>query len=187
MIMNIYLTIFSGILLVALPIGALLYVISPEPPPARPKTHQAETNAANDQESQQSKAAESDKDSTYKKIRWDLLQELDFQTGDRTEKLNDVLGTFVRIPGFIVPLEVSDRMTSTFLLVPTAGACVHVPPPPPNQMIFIRLKNGGVPAQEKRAPIWVHGKLSLDSADTKWGKVGFAMDGYEIKPFTGGY
>ncbi|HBC56143.1 MAG TPA: DUF3299 domain-containing protein, partial [Gammaproteobacteria bacterium] len=47
-------------------------------------------------------------------------------------------GQAIRIPGFIVPLEFDDGQTITqFFLVPFFGACVHVPPPPPNQIIFV--------------------------------------------------
>lgn len=50
-------------------------------------------------------------------------------------------GQFVRLPGYIVPLE-SDAggMLSEFLLVPFFGACIHVPPPPPNQIVYVKLK-----------------------------------------------
>ena len=49
----------------------------------------------------------------------------------------------VSIPGFIVPLETNDENAITeFFLVPYFGACIHVPPPPPNQIIFVRYKEG---------------------------------------------
>ena len=123
----------------------------------------------------------------YKKIRWDVLAELDLKTGKKSKKLSELIGKKVRIPGFVVPLEISDKLTKDFLLVPTAGACYHVPPPPANQMIYVTLKDGGVPAQEKRAPIWVYGILSASKQKTEWGNVGFSLDGDDIEPFTGGY
>ena len=49
----------------------------------------------------------------------------------------------VSIPGFVVPLETNDENAITeFFLVPYFGACIHVPPPPPNQIIFVRYKKG---------------------------------------------
>lgn len=49
----------------------------------------------------------------------------------------------VRIPGFVVPVESNDDNAITeFFLVPYFGACIHVPPPPPNQIIFVRYKKG---------------------------------------------
>jgi uncharacterized protein len=47
-------------------------------------------------------------------------------------------GATVRLPGFIVPLEgVKDGSVSEFLLVPYFGSCIHVPPPPPNQIVYV--------------------------------------------------
>ncbi|MBC6906854.1 DUF3299 domain-containing protein [Saccharophagus sp. K07] len=49
----------------------------------------------------------------------------------------------VRLPGFIVPLDFDDnQVITTFLLVPFFGACIHVPPPPPNQIIFATYEPG---------------------------------------------
>ena len=59
-------------------------------------------------------------------------------------KINkEILGKKVRIDGFMVPLDFDYGEALTveeFVLVPDAGMCIHVPPPPPNQMIFIKLK-----------------------------------------------
>ncbi|MDR9829424.1 DUF3299 domain-containing protein [Vibrio sp. FNV 38] len=48
----------------------------------------------------------------------------------------------VTIPGFVVPLEMDGLLTTTFLLVPIAGACIHTPPPPANQTIIVDIKHG---------------------------------------------
>lgn len=49
----------------------------------------------------------------------------------------------VSIPGFVVPIETNDENAITeFFLVPYFGACIHVPPPPPNQIIFVRYAKG---------------------------------------------
>ena len=56
---------------------------------------------------------------------------------------NNILGKKIRIDGFMVPLDFDYGEALTveeFVLVPDAGMCIHVPPPPPNQMIFIKLK-----------------------------------------------
>ena len=54
-----------------------------------------------------------------------------------------LIGQKIRIDGFMVPLDFDYGEALTveeFVLVPDAGMCIHVPPPPPNQMIFIKLK-----------------------------------------------
>lgn len=49
----------------------------------------------------------------------------------------------IRLPGFIVPLDFDDHQVITsFLLVPFFGACIHLPPPPPNQIIFATYEPG---------------------------------------------
>ena len=56
---------------------------------------------------------------------------------------DEVLGKKIQIDGFMVPLEFdyAEGLTvEEFVLVPDAGMCIHVPPPPPNQMIFVKLK-----------------------------------------------
>ncbi len=56
--------------------------------------------------------------------------------------------TKVKIPGFVVPLVVNDNgVVSEFFLVPYFGACIHVPPPPPNQIVYVKLAGGGT---------WIH-------------------------------
>lgn len=52
-------------------------------------------------------------------------------------------GSRIRIPGFLVPLETNaEGKTTEFFLVPYQGACIHVPPPPPNQLIHVRYPKG---------------------------------------------
>lgn len=51
-------------------------------------------------------------------------------------------GQNIRLPGYIVPLEVSEEgRTTEFLLVPYFGACIHVPPPPSNQIVHVKAKS----------------------------------------------
>lgn len=57
-----------------------------------------------------------------------------------TEPVMELDGELVKIPGFIVPLESDEGgLLDEFLLVPYFGACIHVPPPPPNQIIYVKL------------------------------------------------
>ena len=57
--------------------------------------------------------------------------------------VSNMNGRAIRIPGFIVPLEFDDMQTITqFFLVPWFGACIHLPPPPPNQIILTNFPKG---------------------------------------------
>lgn len=52
--------------------------------------------------------------------------------------MNGVKG---KLPGYVVPVAFDEkgRITELFL-VPYFGACIHMPPPPPNQIIYIKPK-----------------------------------------------
>ncbi|MDX1587534.1 MAG: DUF3299 domain-containing protein [Oleiphilaceae bacterium] len=79
----------------------------------------------------------------------------------------------IRIPGFVVPLEFSDdKRVTEFFLVPYFGACIHVPPPPPNQIIHIRYPEG-IHVDALYEPYWVSGtlkteRISNDVADASY-------------------
>ena len=77
----------------------------------------------------------------------------------REEQVNAQLnGQVVRLAGYLLPLEFSEHGTTDFLLVPYVGACIHVPPPPPNQIVFVRLAKK-FRVQELFASVWISGKL----------------------------
>jgi hypothetical protein len=84
------------------------------------------------------------------------------------EQLDDVLredldGRAVRLAGYLLPLEFDGTRVREFLLVPYVGACIHVPPPPANQTVFVRAAS---PYQSKGlfAPVWVEGSLKASPA-----------------------
>lgn len=87
----------------------------------------------------------------------------------------------VRIPGFIVPLEFDDDQVITqFFLVPFFGACIHVPPPPPNQIILVNAKKG-IKLEVLYEPFWISGKLStsLTENDIAVSAYTLTMQSYE--------
>lgn len=49
----------------------------------------------------------------------------------------DLNNTDISMSGFMLSLEYDRGMTKKFLLVPTVGACIHTPPPPINQIVFV--------------------------------------------------
>ena len=89
----------------------------------------------------------------------------------------------VAVPGFMVPLEDDADQVTEFLLVPFAGACIHVPPPPPNQMIYVKLKGGQKAKMSFTEPIIVSGQLHVSTVQSPYGDVSFNMDGDSIKPY----
>lgn len=69
-----------------------------------------------------------------------------------------VVGQTVRMPGYLLPLELEGNLAVEFLLVPTVGACIHTPPPPANQIVYVRYPPG-YPTESLYTPVWISGEL----------------------------
>jgi len=84
--------------------------------------------------------------------------------------------TQIKIPGFIAPLEwEKDGNLKEFLLVPYFGACIHTPPPPANQIIYVKMDK---PLKKFKSmdSIWVYGKIELETNDSgTMGTSGYSM------------
>lgn len=82
----------------------------------------------------------------------------------------------IRIPGFVVPLVFDDDQRITeFLLVPFFGACIHLPPPPPNQVIYAKYEKGIV-LDALYDPFWVRGKLTIELIDTDLSQAAYRLE-----------
>jgi hypothetical protein len=80
----------------------------------------------------------------------------------------------VKIPGYILPIKYDEKGVSEFLLVPYLGACIHVPPPPENQMIYIKLKDI-YPSSELFEPVWISGTIRVETSQTEYADAGYSM------------
>ena len=82
-----------------------------------------------------------------------------------TDTVDALNGENIKLPGFIVPLEFDDDNAVTqFFLVPYFGACIHMPPPPPNQMVLVEYPEG-LEMEALYTPFWVSGELSIQITD----------------------
>lgn len=89
-------------------------------------------------------------------------------------------GKDIRIPGFVVPLEITDdRRIVEFFLVPYYGACIHVPPPPPNQIIHVRYEAGFTPDALYDA-FWISGTLRTDQVSNELAESSYVMEAADI-------
>jgi len=114
---------------------------------------------------------------------WDVLRGLDPRTGVASPALARLRGRRVRVPGYVVPLDDARAEGAEFLLVPYYGACIHVPPPPANQMVLVR-----TPRPVRAAlfdPVWVEGRLEVGLEQGAYGRVGFRLAGARVRPYTG--
>jgi hypothetical protein len=89
----------------------------------------------------------------------------------------------VRIPGFVVPLEFDDEQTITqFFLVPYFGACIHMPPPPPNQLIYVSYPEG-LKLEALYDPFWITGLLKTSLVENETAISAYAIDVNSIMPY----
>ncbi len=91
-------------------------------------------------------------------------------------------GERIRIPGFVIPLEKSGNKVREFLLVPYFGACIHTPPPPPNQIIHVRTSK---PVANMRTmdAMWVSGVMQIGNVNTEMGQAGYQLKAEWIAPY----
>ncbi|WP_158768385.1 DUF3299 domain-containing protein [Paraglaciecola sp. L1A13] len=89
----------------------------------------------------------------------------------------------IRIPGFIVPLEsdASQRITE-FFIVPYFGACLHMPPPPPNQIIHSQTQQG-IKLDSLYDPFWFEGTLVIDTKENALGTSAYRLKLDKTYPF----
>ncbi|HMW48578.1 MAG TPA: DUF3299 domain-containing protein [Cellvibrionaceae bacterium] len=90
----------------------------------------------------------------------------------------------VKIAGYIVPLEYNaEQLLTEFFLVPYFGACIHVPPPPPNQIIYVRLPKG-LPPPDIYTPFWLQGTLKIETKENDLGVSSYSLDATSVEAYT---
>ena len=156
--------------------------------------------------------AAEDKATAYKEVNWDdllpkgwdpmkLINELkldklkdsDPRAMEAMEKLKRMWseapsnpamnGKAIRIAGFMVPLEWGRREVKEFLLVPYFGACIHVPPPPPNQIIY-GVYDKGFKLNHLQEAFWLTGLLKTTLTENDVATSAYTLQVADIKPYT---
>jgi uncharacterized protein len=117
-------------------------------------------------------------------VDWRTLAGLNYESGEVTDALRELNGKLVKIPGFMVPLEDFAEQVSEFLLVPYFGACIHTPPPPPNQIVHVHMDGNRKAQVEWWEPIWIEGTLSIEDIESIYGTSGYQLVGMQISPYS---
>lgn len=91
-------------------------------------------------------------------------------------------GQMVKLPGYVVPVESEGQNVTEFFLVPYFGACIHTPPPPSNQIVYVRFEPG-TKVENLYDAIWVSGKLSTESTAHELATSGYKLEAYQIAPY----
>lgn len=90
-------------------------------------------------------------------------------------------GKQIRLGGYPVPLESDTKGNSTlFFLVPYPGACIHVPPPPPNQLVLVRYPKG-LKIDDLYTPLWVSGTLKVETVSNDLADAAYALDAAKVR------
>lgn len=118
-------------------------------------------------------------------VNWQTLQTLNFSIPQAQQKapVLQLAGKRVSIPGFMVPLEDDLDHVTEFLLVPYAGACIHVPPPPPNQIVYVKMNKSNVVQVTFTDPILVTGTLQISTVQSPYGAVSYDLSGESVTPY----
>ena len=116
-------------------------------------------------------------------IDWKILNGLNLDTGKAPASLKALDGKRVKIAAFIVPLEDDLQEADEFLLVPYFGACIHTPPPPPNQMVYVKMPAGKTVRIGWWDPVMFEGVLHLKEVDSPYGSVSYEMQGVARTPY----
>lgn len=93
------------------------------------------------------------------------------------EELNNKM---VKLPGFVVPLDLENEKITDFLLVPYFGACIHVPPPPANQTVFVTGKQSRFKLYDT---VWVKGRLLIERSENELGDSGYSIQATSVEPY----
>jgi uncharacterized protein len=117
-------------------------------------------------------------------IDWRVLAGLDYTNGKATDTLRKLEGKMVRIPGFVVPLDDFQEEGAEFLLVPYYGACVHTPPPPPNQIVMVEMSGRKSVKLNLFDAVWMSGTLKIASVESPYGTVGYTLEGLKVEPYS---
>jgi hypothetical protein len=89
----------------------------------------------------------------------------------------------VKIPGFVVSLEREGDALTEFLVVPYYGGCIHVPPPPLNQIIHVH-SNKPIEGIRTMDAVWISGTLKIGTTETMMGVAGYNMLAQNVERYT---
>ena len=97
--------------------------------------------------------------------------------------VHDYDGKIVKLPGFVVPLEMDAKTIQEFLLVPYYGACIHTPPPPANQTVYVVTEEDKAYQGKLFDTVWVTGKITVEKLSSELGDAGYRIDAMKVEPY----
>jgi hypothetical protein len=102
-----------------------------------------------------------------------------------TRIIEDFNNKRIRIPGFIVPLASDEKQNiSEFFIVPYFGACIHFPPPPPNQILHVKTDKK-IRLNSLQDAFWFEGQIKIETTNNLLGKAAYSLRLEGISPYEG--
>ena len=92
-------------------------------------------------------------------------------------------GRKIKLAGYVTPVGFDEENITEFLFVPYLGACIHVPPPPANQIVYVNNASGLEPEQLWE-PVWIIGIIQAKAVSTALADVGYSIIGAKVEPYT---
>ena len=106
-----------------------------------------------------------------------------FEELQRARRLAPVVpeleGREADLRGFVVPLDGDGEATTEFLLVPETGYCIHMPPPPANQVVLVRVPDSGE-SWALFSEVQVRGRLRVEERSLPNGRAGYALEARDV-------
>ncbi|MDP6951225.1 MAG: DUF3299 domain-containing protein [Alphaproteobacteria bacterium] len=100
----------------------------------------------------------------------------------QSEVVTEYSGKTVRLPGYLVPLDLGVGGGTEFLLVPYFGACIHVPPPPPNQIVHVTTERAYA-MESLFEPVYVTGRFEVAKRSTELADAAYALAAEDIQAY----
>lgn len=98
--------------------------------------------------------------------------------------VRELNGMKIRIPGYTVPFEYgADARITEFLLVPYFGACIHAPPPPPNQTVFV-MSDEPIKMQDLAQAVWIEGTIHTQTQESELADAAYTITMTAIEEYT---
>lgn len=102
-----------------------------------------------------------------------------------SEVVESMEGRQVSLDGYVVPLDSDDDgRVRELLFVPFYGACIHVPPPPPNQIIRVVLATP-IAVPELWDPFHLSGRIHIARFDADVARASYEAQGASLEEIRG--
>ncbi|TVP87388.1 MAG: DUF3299 domain-containing protein [Pseudomonadaceae bacterium] len=97
--------------------------------------------------------------------------------------VEELHGMRIKLPGYVVPLGITpEGKVDEFLLVPYFGACIHVPPPPSNQIVYVQ-SSQAIALADLYQPFWISGEMQVDLMESELANAGYRISAADIEPY----